>query len=349
MITARRGLGAAGARLRRGPCRVGFIGASVTAQREGYASHVVRELSRATGHVHTSVVVSAAAMGSIGGVFLMDSMFEGRMPDVCVVEFTTSDLVGHTPASEIAPCLDGIARKLARRGVCAVILHLFRDDVDPASCDAVRAAYHDVAELHGLPEIDLAAAWNARAADRAHWMRDVVHLTPAGAAACGGEVAVALLRLADAGGPGADAPRPRTGSYEHARVVPVEARDVADPESCERRTFRHVYPVTDVPSSTRLTFEAQGGFRGALVLQGPRSGVVEFSDSNGAVTVPLFDEHCDYERLGLAVIVREYERPERVGLRLTRAVVDPSICRRPPPPCAAGDRRLSIIGWLMRG
>lgn len=347
-----RGLGAVGNALRRRPCRIAYLGASVTAQRQGYVGAFHSRLQQETGQDHSAIVAAIGGVGSISGAFLMDGLLKGRSPDLCFVEFTTTDLVGYTPLPLVGPAIEGITRKLMRMDAQPVFLHLPRIGIDPTIGAPVLAAYARVAEHYGIPVLDIAARWNKETTlTQTGRIRDNVHLTEAGARDCAEHIWEALRDIAS--GPGVDT------NAAHQQPVHERAYDATElamarpfmleaPERATERVFRFNYPVLDVAPRNGVRFSNARGITGALVVVGPRAGTIEVRTPGGLARHSLFDEYCHYERLNTVIFTSDQNEPEAVELRLADDVVDTSVCRRPVALTAPSERRLSLIAFLSR-
>jgi hypothetical protein len=290
------------------------------------------------------VVAAVGGVGSISGVFLMDGLLRGREPDVCFVDFATTDLAGYTPPGKVGAAVEGIVRKLLRMGSRPVLLHLYRSDVDWRASHPAIEASEGVAARYRVPLVDVASAWARRRDAPSRFLRDAVHLTRAGAEACADAIVEALTTATD---PTVEAPL-HADVYDATLVREATPDLLSDPARAARRVFRFNYPVLDVEPDVDLVLEDVRGVVGLVVVVGPDSGEVEIEDGERSRRVILFDEYCHYERLNTIVFSGTRADPGRVRVRLTRAAVDTSVCRQPVPPRAPGERRLSVVGLMIR-
>ena len=224
----RRGLGTIRDAIRLRPFNIGYLGASVTAQRSGYVAPLHAELVRRTGQAHQAIVAAIGGLGSISGAFLMDDLLRDRTPDLCFVEFTTTDVEGYTPLHQVGPAVEGILRKLIRQGVQPVLLHLFRIDTEYGPGNPVISAYERVAEHYGVPSINLAEQWmRDQAWSQGAYLRDSVHLSEAGAVVCAGQILDELLALPEGSGPdesAAEGPPLHHDAYDGTTIVRAKVK-----------------------------------------------------------------------------------------------------------------------------
>ena len=348
----RRGLGTIRDAIRLRPFNIGYLGASVTAQRSGYVAPLHAELVRRTGQAHQAIVAAIGGLGSISGAFLMDDLLRDRTPDLCFVEFTTTDVEGYTPLHQVGPAVEGILRKLIRQGVQPVLLHLFRIDTEYGPGNPVISAYERVAEHYGVPSINLAEQWmRDQAWSQGAYLRDSVHLSEAGAVVCAGQILDELLALPEGSGPdesAAEGPPLHHDANDGTTIVRAKVKMLDQRARASRRLFRFNYPFLEIEPGCSLRFEAEKGVTGLLVVVGPRSGRIDVEDPAGVRQYELFDQYCHYERLNTVILTRGASDVRRVSVCLSLDEVDTSICRVPPTPYSPSERRLSIVGFLAR-
>lgn len=348
LVTERLGLGGIGAALRERSCRIAFLGASVSAQKNGYASELVRRLSEQTGHDHALVQASIGGLGCLSGVFLMDGLLAARRPDLCFVEFSTADRAGYTPLDRIGAAAEGILRKLIAQSVQPVILHLYRRE--SATFPSVAAEWERVAEHYGVPTIDLESSWSAAApTDLDPCLRDAVHVTETGAERLGRDVSKAVLGLSP--GPGALWPswKMHADAYDRTCIVPATREMLDNSANARARMFRFNYPYIEVGPGHAFRYANAAGIVGLLLIVGPAAGTIRIEDERGARRLQAFDEYCHYDRLQTLLVLRETWEPRRVMCELTQDPVDISACRRPVALLAPADRRFALAGFLTRG
>jgi hypothetical protein len=345
-VTARRGLGHAEVRLSGGSGRIAYLGASVTAQRDGYRPRLHARLEARHGHAHQPVVAAFGAIGSAGAVFLADDLVVSRAPDLCLVELTTTDVAGHSPLPAVGPAIEGVLRKLAAVGCATCIVHLHRADLEVSPASPVVRAYEQVAEHYGVPTLNL--GWHVAREVRAgrlsladHY-RDQVHETAQGAAATAEWLGDAVGRLLDAPAEPPAFPAPLHPTHaQHTRIVAV------DPGTLERGRFRFNYDFVRLVPGQEVEARVEGTVVGALVVVGPRAGIVEVATPDVSRRYALFDEWCHVTRLSTLL----FEQPidgQPVRIRVTDDRVDHAVC--PGDFAGKGEHApcLDLVGLLVR-
>jgi len=345
----RAGLGDLPDRLRRQACTIAYMGASVTAQQDGYRPRLHALVRQATGHHHKAIGAGFGAMGSISGVFLMDELVLPHRPDLAFVEYATSDVAGTTPFELVGAALEGIVGKLRGAGCEPCFLYLHRRDVDPRSCPVIRA-YEEVADLHGVPSVDV-ASWILGATERGSLpegsvLRDLVHTTDEGSTLTAGGIWHALERIPSL-------PRPervplRDESLLRTRIVQASPALLRDGSLCTEGSFRLVFPYLEIDSSNELSFVPEGDLVGLLLAVGPHSGYIELEAGGARLEYLLWDKWCSYERLGSVVFTPFPRAGEHVRIRLLDHPVDYSGARQPVVEAESIEKRLKLLGLLER-
>ena len=344
----RGGLGDLPDRLRAEDCTIAYMGASVTAQRDGFRPRLHELLCRDTQRKHRAVAAALGATGAITGVFLMDDLVLPHRPDLAFVEYATSDVAGTTPLRELAPVLEAIVGKLRDAGCEPCFLYLHRSDVDLGSSEVV-AAYEDVAEHHAVASINV-DDWMRTEIDRSRLsdpmiLRDVVHTTPAGSTLTAEAIRHAFAQIPVT--PPAPAAQVRDDAFHRARIEPPEPALAAGGPFAEGR-FRLVTPYLEIDRSGELRFTTEGELVGLLVVLGPHSGYIEVTATGETVEYLLWDDECSYERLGSLVLERVVSAGTEVTVRVIDRPVDHSAAELPVDPDEAARPRLKLAGLMVR-
>jgi len=308
-LEAPHGLRAIVARLEAGPCTVAYMGASVTAQKDGYRPRLHAALERLTSHRHTMVNAGTGALGAIAGLFLMDTLVVSHRPDVCFVEYGTSDMTGLTPPALLGPVLDAIVHRLRGVGCEPIFLHLHREASDTGAMRQMRATYGQVASHHCIPQIDVAQHVERRLRSgrfaRQALFRDVVHTTPQGSGLVAEFIASNLASIPATAGPGeprvvADA-CPFERSLRDAHLLTATSEQLAHPDLSTTGVLRLFYPYVRIEPGNRVCSSFAEDLLGMVVVVGPRSGVIRVHRGAEVREHQLHDRWCTYDRLGAVV------------------------------------------------
>jgi hypothetical protein len=347
-VAPRAGLGDVGRRLASEQCAIAYLGASVTVQREGFRPRLHELLRRRFGQGHRSVMAAVGAVRVVSAAFLTDELVIAHEPDLCLVEYTTAELIAHTPLDRTEAALEGIVAKLARAGISPCFLHLHRRR-SPLRTPEVLATFERVAERHGIPSIDLAstisAAVSAGRLDDDELFRDAVHTTPVGSQLIAEAADEAIGRLAELDpSPGPiPATRALDGGFARAHIVRMDPADAG--EAGSTGLFRMQRPYLEVPlgGEVRRTFDER--LAGLVVLAGPQSGEIRVTHGTEVETAMIWDAACHYERFTTVEFDRMIPPGVEVGIELTETVPDYATCHRPLEPPER--RNLRLIGYML--
>ncbi len=348
-VRPRGGLGDVIHRLSREDMTIAYLGASVTAQTKGYRPQLHELLSSTTGRAHRAVLAGTGAMGSISGVFLMDELVLPHRPDLCFVEYTTSDSTGTTPLSDLGAVLEGIVRKLRRIGCEACFLHLLRSDQELVDGHPAVETYERVADHYAVPSVHVAAWLRESGHPPDELLRDPVHTTGFGSRLVAEAVLRALTLIGDAS-PAArrDPPPLFAESFETTRVVAARREHVLAPETCAEATFRFFYPYVEVGTDNELRVTPEGELDGLVLVVGRETGYVEVEADGVSREYLTWDDACFYDRMQTLILDPFLPAGVSVRVRPTERAVDYSNCRRPLANADRIVKRLKVIGFMER-
>jgi hypothetical protein len=347
-VKPRGGFGDLPARLRVKDCTIAYMGASVTAQRDGFRPLLHELLCRDTGRNHRAVAAALGATGAITGVCLMDDLVVAHRPDLAFVEYATSDIAGMTPRPQLAPVLEGIVGKLRDAGCEVCFLYLHRSDVDLGASDVV-AEYEDVADHHAVSSINV-ADWLRAEIERGRLdggtiLRDVVHTTETGSILTAEAIGHAVAQIQPGLRPAA---KPlRDDAFRRARIEAPSHALAGDGPFAEGR-FRVLKPYIEIDRAGELRFTSEGELVGLLVVLGPHSGYIEVTAAGETVEYLLWDNECSYERLGSVVLGPFAPAGSEVTIRVADRQVDRSAAKRPIDAGEAERTRLKVAGLMVR-
>jgi hypothetical protein len=323
-VRPRDGFGELTARLGRSECTIAYMGASVTAQRDGYRPRLHELIRARCGQAHAGINAGTGALGAPSGVFLMDRLVLRHRPDLCFVEYATRDLDGTASASTVGAALEGIVVKLRDSGCEPCFLYLYRSDVDFHGQNEVIAAYEAVAEHHRVPSIDVASAIEEHVASGAirteHVLRDVVHTTPAGGQLVADAIIDAVREIAatsrSRSGPREDL---HPDSFRGAHMQPARLEWLRYPERGQHGRFRFSWDYVEVGGDNPIECSFDGELVGIVVIVGPSFCVIRVGAGKQAEEIALADPVPAYDHLGTVIFSRRYPAGRVVRIELTGA------------------------------
>ena len=336
-IAARGDVRGAWRRLQERPGVVAYLGASVTAQQDGFRPRLQGRLEEVFASPRM-ITAGIGGVGSMAGLFLMDDLVLRHHPDLCLVEFLTADMIGYTPDALITDAVHGIAEKLLSAGCTPVFVYLNRGDLDPARRDRILEMWEGVAEALDVASIDVAPVMGeAGSPQLAAVLQDPVHLASGGADLVAEAIFSGLTELSST-----EAPEPRRTArrarFGQTLVRPASLADVRDPHAARQRHFRLVFSYIEIGRETCFETKMHEELVGLVVVVGPGVGVIRVSDGSSAFELDLWDQWCTYDRLSAVVFPRPFAGGERITIKPVRA--------SPAAPDQSSPPRLSVIGFM---
>jgi lysophospholipase L1-like esterase len=315
-----------------------YFGASVTVQRSGYRPR----LHALVAPEERAVTAGIGSVGAISGLFLLDDLVLRHRPELCFVEFATTDMDGRTPLAVLRSVLEAIVDRLRGNRCEPCFLLLGRRRVPAAVRAGVRSAYLDVARCHAVRCIDVAEELEAGQA----MLADEVHTTDAGAALIAERVAE---DFATHGRPTLAARRPpvHPPSFQTTRVVPAQAEQLDRPAEAITGMLRLTYPYVAASPGNGFTVRTRGELIGLLLAIGPTSGAVRIRGGGIDDEVVIWDRWCTYDRLSTCIL----ERTPVVGavVQIDAVPLRADALTGPPSAPAPGvAQELRLIGCLER-
>lgn len=256
------------------PSRIGYLGASVTAQKDSYVTPLHRLLQKLTGHQHQQVVCAYGAMGCLAALQKVVSEFFSFQPTICFIELLTGDLNdGLTPLEEIGPSLEAIIRVAKEVECIPIFLNLFRADHLFDAANPWLSEYETVAEHYGIPSINICSTLFKGLCSEEFTLdtiiKDSVHTTPHGSeliASIAGNRFSSLLQ--QCGNRDIDFPFPK---YSTRFLKTKTQYPMGEPHHVFKS--QQVWQICE--PGGELILIGQGYLAGLQIVVGPLSGIVE--------------------------------------------------------------------------
>lgn len=271
---------------------IGYLGHSVTAQKNGYRQVLHEMLVVEIGRPIASVNASLGGVGSVVSTCLVDKFLSGKPPTLCFVETTVADSAGATPKNLIAPAMEGLIRKLLRKGTIPIVLHLPRGDIPAEHLTETRNQVDEVANHYQVPVVTLPSQ------PREGWTSDGIHTTQLGGLKYAENI-FGHLRKIDLLGNSKSLKRLTNLDFEDSGITNSELRFEAKRFSKERMgLFRGIasYLSIHVQEFVEIEYSEQDVL-GVMIIADNQSPVVELRTRSQSVSVQTHDEWCSNPRL----------------------------------------------------
>ncbi|MFT6958425.1 MAG: lysophospholipase L1-like esterase [Halieaceae bacterium] len=353
-LIPRTGMGSMAIPIASAPQRIAYLGASVTAQKDGYRPALHEALIQRYGQEHRAINAAIGGIGSTAAVFLMDGLVLRHKPAVCLIELSTGDCENESDTRRLGPVLEGIVRKLRSIACKIIFVHGYRNETEvEARQDMIVAAHENIAEKYGIPSLLLHQKMGQSFAngelEEGICFKDLVHTTPHGAKVMASLILEGLHHLLEINAPDTVINARYRDNYERTEIVKVDPLSmVSRPDQCNRESFRFVYPYVTLGVENELQFSSEGDIVGMVVVVGPDSGMVRITTAVGNSTRSLFDMWCAYERVQIFCFGEAGRYTRDIKICLTDDAVNYNICLHTIPDTEAIIKKLRVIGWMVR-
>lgn len=313
-----------------------FIGASVTAQRNGWVDKFALLISE---KLECPIKVGKKAMGGVGLLFGLTNWVDLDIPSgrVVFIEFSTGDLnLGLTPLDRLAALLESLIIDILNRNSFPIIVHNWRSDFRGEKGDVVRGVYGAVASRLRVPvvrnDLFIEAEIEKDFSIETTWFRDNCHTNPEGVNAYAHHVLEAISLLSSQ-----TVLHPGSVRLLHKPIGEVEPVFCVDKyfTSCHYTIRTYIYPNTgqefpvyDCDPSVEFEAVVSGELMGVAFISGPRSAWVELLiDEQRKQRFRCFDKHSYYERFIMLPAFYQLSN-NLVKMRLIPEPVDFSITKK---------------------
>lgn len=337
--------------IKQGGCS--FIGASVTAQKNGWTDRLVELITERLGD---SFTVNKKAMGGVGLLFGVTNWPNLNLPvgGVVFIEFSTGDLnLGLTPLEHLATLLKTLIIDIINNKSFPIIIHNWRSDFRKEKGDVIRNIYNMIASKFQIPiirnDLFIEASIAKEPSLEKIWFRDICHTTSEGASAYAKHIFNVISILSSG------------NKLCLTDIKPCE-KDIGDIEpifdltryfnSSEYVKCIYVYPNTsqefiyyDCHASVNFEAVANGELMGIAFISRPTSGWVELLiDNQVKQKFRCFDRHSYYERFILLPAFYKLSN-NLVKIRLSADPVDFTIAKQEHN-AFKEERRMQLVSMI---
>jgi hypothetical protein len=320
-----------GDELSRRICHIGYVGNSVTAQRNGYRPRLHRKFIEHFGRPHIEIKAGFGAMGSAGCLFTLDAFVLRHRPDICFIECAVGDYGTHQALDLTKAIIEAIIRNLMSAGCWPCVLHLGRNDIEIEKMRPIISCYNVVTDYYRVPSIDLSEAVAEDALNRSidpalFFTEDGVHQNDRGAELISTRAFEAFLALISSGLTETKdfkqqlARQPIFGAdWNAARLIPLHPSMLIKPDMFIAGKLRLVTPYIELDSSNAVCIaEIPCKIVGMMLILGPHSGYISVAIDGDEEKYQTWDLWCAKERLHTLL----FKRIAPQGARLVISAID---------------------------
>lgn len=342
VVNRRNGLSKIAHKLKQQTCKIAYLGASVTAQKQGYRPFLHQWFQTYFQLPHQEINAGTGGISSTAAVFLMDEDVIEHQPDLCFIEYSTGDM--SWSSLDVGSVIEAMVRKLQALDCQICFLYLYRNDRDFEPTNPTLREYEKIAEHHGIPSINAGRyIEQSLAAGKLIFedlYRDHVHNTVEGGefvAAYLADAIKSLLKPEIVNGREVIPVNHRdrnylySDTYVRGKIIDIDESMILDPTNYivgefTKQDRQFSYFQLDINNEIRFTIK---GILAAITsIVGRESGIVELITPKRTWEFNFWDSYCHYDRFNAKMINVSFPDYTPVRLRLTDKPVDYSICRR---------------------
>ena len=320
---AREGLDALKSDLHERPCKIAFLGNSITAQKEGYAHQLAIQINDYFPPTHEFIFAGIGGIGSLASCFLIEDFVLRNQPDLCFVECTVADIGYATPPQYLKPALEGIIKKLISSSTKICFLHLYSNHTSPERANEVISVYEEVIDYYKIPSINVREKINSGILDKAFYVTDIlhdgVHTTNQGALLYADAILNAFIYMLNIKMDISSRPNEiPTFGFRYTQIVLPESLLHDPSEHLVKARFRGL--IKYIQMGNAYTFETSlvdGLIIGFFIIADDTSGVIHVCFGDNSFHVQTYDQWCHKERIQAVILEKQVPKNQKLRISLT--------------------------------
>ena len=362
-IKIRNGLSNIRAKLERETCKIAYLGASVTAQKQGYRPVLHEWFQTYFAQPHIEINAGTGGISSTAAVFLMDDDVISHQPDLCFIEYSTGDMTWST--LEVGLVIEAMVRKLQAINCQVCFLYLYRSDRNFAPDNPILIEYENIANFHGIPSINLGKyIQESLAAGKIIFedlYRDHVHNTIAGGQFVTDYIAQALESIfeareteqVDTHNANGDRQYLHSDVYAKGKIINIDESMLLNPTNYTVGEFPKPgdkpCQYYQIDHTNEIQFTIKGRLASITSIVGRESGIVEVITPQRTWSFNFWDSYCHYDRFNAKMINLKFDQFTPIRIKLTDKPVDYSQCRREMKDTETIVKNLKVMELLVCG
>lgn len=308
------------------PCKIAFLGNSVTAQKEGYAHLAADQLNTLFKPDHEFIYAGLGGIGSLASCFLMDDFVLRHNPDLCFVECTVADIGHATPNHYLEQAIKGIIHKLIASDTHICFLHLFNTHTSSERIVEVIEIYEEIIDHYDISSINIASKINSLINSNQLSSEDIlydgVHTTEQGAEIYSESICSAFTSiLEDESLKSSTINRVKNAfdySFTHTQIVLPESLINETSSNLKKSRFRGVIKYVQMDREYTLHTKMETGIIvGFLIIADESSGVLKITSEGTSVFVQTYDQWCHKERIQAVILDQPVQKSKKLSISLS--------------------------------
>ena len=339
------------------PCKIAYLGGSATAQKDGYRWFLHQWFRKSFHQEHLEINAGNGGITSSAAVFTMDENVISQKPDLCFIEYCTTDMDKN---HEIGAAVEGMVRKLKAINCQVCFLYLYKTDRNFDYTNQTIIEYDKVADFYNIPSINVGKYIEEGSESGQFNISELFsskeRTVEQGSQITSDFIAQSLEQIfteTEANKLEVDLFDSNDKSlydnhYGNGRIVNIDPSLIRDRDRYKIGKFKQ-YQYHQLDFANEVEFTIKGDLVGLATIVGPESGIIELVTPEKTWEYKLWDSYCFQDRFQVKVIDRNFAEPTVVKLRLTEKPVDYSNCRQPLENTDSIVKNFKLVGLLVCG
>jgi lysophospholipase L1-like esterase len=333
------------------PCKIAYLGNSVTAQKNGYREHLHELICKSTQQPHVAINAGIGGVGSLASAFLLSDFVLRQEPDLCFIECAIADSEYATPRELIQSSIDSILWQLSQANISACMIYLYKNKQPQIYRQILQECYGPVVDHYNIsiiniyPRIQEMIGKNQYQASEL--LTDGIHTTELGARLSAELILKALLAINSPVNLSPTIPW-CTDSFLLPQIIKLDNIGISTSGEIVRGKFKLIIPYLEIShGSTLLVAIEDGEVIGVLLVADDHSGVIEIKSATLHHTTQVHDEYCGKARMQVVILSVPIKANETFSIKLSKCDIAKVSANLQPSSWIHLGINLKIIGLLV--
>lgn len=303
------------------PCKIAYLGNSVTAQKNGYRERLHELICKSTQQAHVAINAGIGGVGSLASVFLLSDFVLRQKPDLCFIECAIADSEYATPRKLIQPSIDGILWQLIQANIPACMLYLYKDKQPEIYRQILQNDYGPVVDHYNTSIIDIHPQMHEMVEKNQYrsseLLTDGIHTTELGATLSAQLILKELLTQKSPAGVNPTSPW-CSDSFLFPQILKPENIGTNTDNVIIPGKFKLIIPYLEITHGSTLTIAIEHGeTHGVLLVADDHSGVIDIKSDTLHHTAQVHDEWCSKARLQVVILPKPIKANEKFSIKIS--------------------------------
>lgn len=304
------------------PCKIAYLGNSVTAQKNGYRERLHDLICKSTQQAHVAINAGIGGVGSLASAFLLSDFVLRQKPDLCFIECAIADSEHATPRELIQPSIDSILWQLSHTNIPACMLYLYKDKQPEIYRKILQRDYGPVVDHYNTSIIDIYPQMQEMVEKIQHQsselLTDGIHTTELGATLSAELILKELLTQKSSANVNSTIPW-RSNSFLFPQILKLEDIDTTTDSSITPGKFKLIIPYLEIAHGSTLSIAIEDGETlGVLLVADNHSGVIDIKSGTLHHTAQVHDDWCSKPRLQVVILPKSIKANEKFSIKISK-------------------------------